>query len=74
MIKILILLSALTYINAQTYCAGDQISDTHQNQEHLVGAATEEYEEGAFFKLADWNGNLNGGSYHIIFLDMSASW
>jgi len=24
--------------------------------------------------LADYNGELNGGNYHIIFIDMSASW
>ena len=29
---------------------------------------------GDTFKLADWNGDLNGGQYHVIFIDMSASW
>ena len=31
-------------------------------------------EAGDIFKLADWNGDLNGGNYHVIFIDMSASW
>ena len=59
---------------AQTYCAGDQVSITHQNEEHVVGAGYDGYEVGDIFKLADWNGDLNSGQYHVIFIDMSASW
>ena len=59
---------------AQTYCAGDLISGTHQNQSHEVCAGFENYEIGDTFKLSDYNGYLNGGSYHIIFIDLSASW
>ena len=61
-------------IFAQTYCAGDQVSISDQNQEHIVGAAMDGYEIGDVFKLADYNGDLNGGEYHVIFIDMSASW
>ena len=61
-------------MSAQTYCAGDQISIADQNLTHPVGAGTEEYNAGDDFKLADWNGDLNGGNYHVIFIDMSASW
>ena len=67
-----IFLLSITY--SQTYCAGDQISVSDQNQEHIVGAAMDGYEVGDVFKLADYNGDLNGGEYHIIFIDMSASW
>jgi len=67
-----IFLLSITY--AQTYCAGDQISISDQNQEHIVGAAMDSYEIGDVFKLADYNGDLNGGEYHVIFIDMSASW
>ena len=59
---------------AQTYCAGDQVSLEHQNEEHIVGAGYDDYQAGDVFKLADWNGDLNGGQYHVIFIDMSASW
>ena len=61
-------------IFTQTYCAGDQISLSHQNEEHLVGAGYDGYEAEDIFKLADWNGDLNGGQYHVIFIDMSNSW
>jgi len=75
MYKILFfVLFSINILSAQTYCAGDQISIAHQNQTHTVGAGTEDYNIGDDFKLADWNGDLNGGNYHIIFIDMSASW
>ena len=73
--SLIVLLSFFTTIlSAQEYCAGDQISLTHQNQEHMVGAGYDNYEAGDIFRLADYNGDLNGGSYHVIFIDMSNSW
>ena len=68
----MLLFSALSF--PQTYCAGDQVSLTHQNATHPVGAAYDDYQIGDDFRLADWNGEINGGEYHIIFIDMSASW
>ncbi len=68
------ILFSINVISAQTYCAGEQISIAHQNLTHAVGAGTEDYNIGDQFKLADWNGDLNGGNYHVIFIDMSASW
>ena len=74
--KIVAIISLLlfNFVSAQTYCAGDQISISHQNSTHEVCAAHDGYESGALFKLADFNGELNGGDYSIIFIDMSASW
>ena len=69
---VIILMFSMSF--SQTYCAGDQISLTHQNAVHTVGAAIEGYEVGGEFRLADWNGELNGGNYSVIFIDMSASW
>ena len=69
-----ILMFVCTFSYAQTYCAGDQVSLSHQNQAHVVGAPVEGYETGGEFRLEDWNGALNGGQYHVIFIDMSASW
>ena len=75
MIKIIaVLIFLFTSLQAQTYCAGDQISLDDQNAVHIVGAGFEDYEAGDEFRLADWNGALNGGNYSIIFVDMSASW
>lgn len=72
--KVIFLIMIISNMFAQTYCAGDQISISDQNLEHTVGAAMGEYELGDTFKLADYNGDLNGGEYHVIFIDMSASW
>ena len=76
MIKNIIFISMFTFsfLQAQTYCAGDQISIDDQNAVHVVGGGIEGYEEGSEFRLADWNGALNGGNYSVIFIDMSASW
>lgn len=71
---LLIILLSFGLNYAQTYCAGDQVSLSHQNATHPVGAPYDDYQVGDDFKLADWNGDLNGGQYHIIFIDMSASW
>jgi len=71
---ILVLLSCSSMLSAQTYCAGDQVSISHQNITHEVCAEVEGYPIGSEFKLADYNGELNGGNYHIILIDMSASW
>ena len=70
----IMLMSCFGLLNAQTYCAGEQVSISHQNQEHEVCAGFEDYESGDSFRLSDFNGELNGGSYHITFIDMSASW
>ena len=71
---ILVLLSSFSILSAQTYCAGDQVSISHQNISHEVCAGFEDYATGDTFKLSDYNGELNGGNYHIILIDMSASW
>ena len=71
---LLIIMLYFTAGYAQTYCAGDQVSLNDQNATHFVGAAYDDYQVGDDFKLADWNGDLNGGQYHVIFIDMSASW
>ena len=71
---VIVIVMCIGFLQAQTYCAGDQISIQDQNAVHIVGAPFAEYEVGDEFRLADWNGDLNGGNYSIIFVDMSASW
>ena len=70
---IILVFFVVSCLNAQ-YCAGDQISEADQNIVHIVGAGIEGYETDSEFRLADFNGTLNGGDYSIIFIDMSASW
>ena len=70
---ILVLLSSFCMLSAE-YCAGEQVSAADQDISHDVCAGFEDYEAGDMFKLSDYNGELNGGNYHIILIDMSASW
>ena len=70
----ILILPIISFISAQPYCAGDQVSIQDQNEEHIVGAGYGDYSSGDIFKLADFNGDLNGGQYHVIFIDMSNSW
>jgi len=61
-------------LSAQTYCAGEQISMAHQVQEFGVCYSSDGYSTGDAWLLADYNGDLNGGSYHVLFIDLSATW
>ena len=66
------LLSTVVY--AQTYCAGDQISDSDLNTQLEVCYGSGDYETGDTWSLSDYDGSQNGGDYHVIFMDMSATW
>jgi len=70
------LITSLLY--SQEYCSGDAISLEHQNtvfnQCYPEGCDCEDESQQVPWSLADYNGALNGGDYHIIFLDLSASW
>tara|TARA_B100000965_G_scaffold92076_2_gene75026 strand:+ start:2230 stop:2502 length:273 start_codon:yes stop_codon:yes gene_type:complete len=68
------ILSFITSVYTQTYCSGDFISLEDQNASQVVGAGAGDYDTGDTFRLADLNGELNGGNYSVIFIDMAASW
>lgn len=75
--KTILVFGSIIFLNfgiSQSYCAGDNISISHQNSVHIVGAGIEGYEDGSEFRLSDYNGELNGGNYYVTFIDMSASW
>ena len=76
MIKNVIFISmfAFSFIQAQTYCAGDQISSSDLNTQYEVCYGSGDYETGDSWSLADYDGSQNGGNYHVIFMDMSATW
>jgi len=56
------------------YDVGDVVSTSDQNITLSVCDQTSEYSVGDEVSLASWNGDLNGGDYHVIWLEMSASW
>ena len=73
-IGIIILISSLSMLSAQTYCAGDQINASDLNTEYEVFYGSGNYETGDSWSLSDYDGSQNGGQYKILFIDMSATW
>jgi hypothetical protein len=69
--RLFLILLLVCGLSAQTYDVGEIISQNHQNTEFDVCYG--EYESDVFH-LADLNGATNGGNYHIIFIDMAATW
>ena len=56
------------------YDVGETVTTSDQNVTLSVCDQTSEYSVGDEVSLANWNGDLNGGDYHVIWLEMSASW
>ena len=71
--KKILIISLLLTASFAVYNVGQTVSTSDQNIV-LEGCDTNSEYYGEDFKLADWNGDLNGGEYHVIWLDMSASW
>ena len=75
MIKYIITFSvAFSLAFASVYDVGDIVSDTHQNITQSTCYAGNDYDVGDNWKLADWNGAINGGHHTVIFIEMSATW
>ena len=64
---LLILLSSLFAL----YEVGEQISI--EDQQQLFDICSGDYPESTL-SLSDFNGEINGGDYKVIHIDMSASW
>ena len=71
--KIIILLLCFSFSFA-VYDVGQTVSTSDQNVVLNVCDQTSEYSINDPIKLSDWNADLNGGDYHVIWLEMSASW
>tara|TARA_B100000614_G_scaffold262200_1_gene294676 strand:+ start:5871 stop:6104 length:234 start_codon:yes stop_codon:yes gene_type:complete len=64
----------LSFLFAEMYDIGETISYEHQNLSYDTCYSGNGYDLGDGWKLADWNGEINGGNYNVIVLIMSASW
>ena len=53
------------------YNVGETVSESHQNMTFDVCYGEYPNDE---LKLADFNGELNGGDYQVLFINMAASW
>ena len=75
MIKYIFTISiAIGFSFAYNYDVGEIISDSHQNVTQSTCYSGNEYTTGDSWKLADWNGAINGGHHTVIFIEMSATW
>ena len=58
-----------------SYEVGDKISSLHQDQEFSICYGSELDPNGdGVFTFSEYNGDLNGGQYYVIFLEMGTSW
>ena len=71
-IYILLLLSLSFSIVLGDYGVGDTISTEHQNEE--FGFCYPETQVGNSFSFAQHNGDLNGGNYKVLMIEVSTSW
>ena len=71
--KYFVILSIIGF--GMSYEIGETISTIHQNQNFPICYAPElDPNNDGIFNFAEYNGDLNGGNYYVIFLEMGASW
>ena len=57
------------------YEVGETISMAHQNMDFDICFASElDPNNDGVFNFSEYNGDLNGGQYYVIFLEMMATW
>ena len=58
-----------------SYEVGETISIAHQNMEFDICYAPElDPNNDGVFNFSEYNGDLNGGQYYVIFLEMMTTW
>ena len=57
------------------YEVGETLSTTHQNMDFDICYSPElDPNNDGIFNFSEYNGDLNGGQYYVIFLEMMATW
>ena len=57
------------------YEVGETISMAHQNMDFDICYSPElDPNNDGVFNFSEYNGDLNGGQYYVIFLEMMATW
>ena len=74
MVRILYIIVLLFSISF-AYEVGETISMSHQNMDFEICYAPElDPNNDGVFNFSEYNGDLNGGQYYVIFLEMMATW
>jgi hypothetical protein len=68
-------LSVLSISILLSYEVGETVTSAHQNMDFSIcyGHEHDPNNDGVF-NFAEYNGDLNGGQYYVIFLEMMTSW
>ena len=70
-LHIIVLLFSISF----AYEVGETISLVHQNTDFPICYAPElDPNNDGIFNFSEYNGDLNGGQYYVIFLEMMATW
>ena len=70
-LHIIVLLFSISF----AYEVGETISMAHQNMDFDICYAPElDPNNDGVFNFSEYNGDLNGGQYYVIFLEMMATW
>ncbi len=70
-LHIIVLLFSISF----AYEVGETISMSHQNMDFDICYAPElDPNNDGVFNFSEYNGDLNGGQYYVIFLEMMATW
>ena len=75
--KNIILILSLFSLSFCVYNIGQTVTVSDQQLTREVcheSQFSNEYQIGDSFSLYDLNGEYNGGEYHVMFFDMSATW
>ena len=72
--KNILFITMLLGVSMASYQVGQTVSSADQNITKPTCYAGNGYVVPDDWKLADWNGAINGGNYNVIFIEMSGSW
>lgn len=72
--KFIILMFIFSFSFSAYYSPGMTMINSHQNQSHSVCFGETDEGDPSSLSFGDYNGATNGGDYHVIFVDMAASW
>ena len=73
----IILILSFFSLSLCSYSVGQTVSVSDQQLSREVcheSQFSNEYQIGDSFSLYDLNGEYNGGEYHVMFFDLSATW
>ncbi len=65
---------SFNFLYPSIYDIGEVVSNEHQNLSYETCFGGNNYDIGDQWKLADWNGDLNGGNYKVLVLEIETSW